>query len=67
MNINCEAVIESSDNSDDDYIVFILKIMILQVIRQIFCKMLIGGRKFVYTDMFFKVTNIMETFQNDYL
>ena len=39
--------------------------MILQVIQHIFCEMLIGGRKIVYTNLFFEVTNIRENVQND--
>ena len=45
MNIDCEKIIENLDNSEDNYRAYIQKIMILQVIQQIFCKMLIGGRK----------------------
>ena len=53
------------DNSTDDYNGYVQKIMILQVIKQIFCEMLIGGRKIVNSDVFFSVTNIRENFQND--
>ena len=49
MNIDCEKITE----------------MILQVIQQIFCKMLINGRKIVNSDMFFEFTNIRKKFQND--
>ena len=38
--------------------------MILQVIKQIFCEMLIGGRKIVNSDVFFSVTNIRTNVQN---
>ena len=38
--------------------------MILQVIQYILCESLIGGRKFVYADSFFGVTNIRENLQN---
>ena len=36
----------------------------MQVIQQIFCEMLIGGRKIVYSDVFFSVTNIRTNVQN---
>ena len=39
--------------------------MILKVIQQIFCEILIGGRKNVNSDVFFSVTNIRKKFQND--
>ena len=39
--------------------------MILQVIQQIFCEMLIAGRKIVNSDVFFSVTNISKNIQND--
>ena len=44
------------DNCEDVYRGYIQKIMILRVIQQIFCEILIGGRKIVYTDSFFEVT-----------
>ena len=53
------------DNSEDDYRGYIKKIMILQVIQQIFCEMLIGGRKIVNSDIFFGVTNIRTSVQSD--
>ena len=65
VNIDCEKVIGNLDNSEDDYRDYIQKIMILQVIQQIFCEMLIGGIKMVYTDIFFEVTNIRTNGQND--
>ena len=46
------------ENSEDYYRGYIQKIMILQVIQHIFCKILIGGRKIVNSDIFFGVTNI---------
>ena len=64
MNIDCDKVIENLDNSKDDYIGYITKIMILQVIQQKISEMLIGGRKIVNSDMFFEVTNIRTTIQN---
>ena len=64
MNIDCEKIIENMDNSEDDYIGYIQKIMILQVIQLIFCKNLIGGRKIVNNDIFFEVTNIRTNVQN---
>ena len=39
--------------------------MILQVIHQILCEMLIGGRKIVNNDTFFEVTNISTNVQNN--
>ena len=38
----------------------------MRVIQQIFCGMLICGRKIVYNNSFFKVTNISKHVQNDY-
>ena len=58
MNIDCEKIIEHMDNIKDYYRGYIQKIMILQVIQQIFCEMLIGGRNVFNSDMFFSVTNI---------
>ena len=49
----------------DDFRGYIQKIMILQVIQQVFCEMLIGGRKIVNSDIFFGVTNIRKNAQND--
>ena len=65
MNIDCEKIIESLDNSKDYYRGYIQKIMILQVIQQNFCEMLIDGRKIVNGDVFFKATNIRKNVQND--
>ena len=53
MNIDGEKNIEHTNNSKDDYGGYIQKIMILQVIQQIFCEMLIGGRKLL-TVIFFR-------------
>ena len=39
--------------------------MLMQVIQQIFCEILIGGRKIVNSDVFFSVTNIRKNVQND--
>ena len=39
--------------------------MIVQVIQHIFCEILIGGRKFVNSDMCFGVTIIGTNVQND--
>ena len=57
-------ILENLDNSTDDYRGNLQKIMILQVIQQIFCEMLIGGRKIVNSDVFFSVTNIRTNVQN---
>ena len=54
MNIDCDRMLTNLDNSIDDYIGHIQKIMILQVIQQICCEMLIGGRKIVNSDDIFK-------------
>ena len=54
MNIDCEKITEHMDNSEYDYRGYIQKIMILQVIQQIFCEMLIGRGKNVNSDMFSK-------------
>ena len=40
--------------------------MRIQVIQQIFCKILIGGRKIVNIDVLFEVTNIRTNVQNHY-
>ena len=45
MNIDCDIMLTNLDNSIDDYNGLIQKIMILQVIQQIFCEMLIGEEK----------------------
>ena len=50
MNIDCDRMLKNLDNSIDDYNGHIQKIIILQVIQQIFCEMLIGGRKIVNSD-----------------
>ena len=54
MNIDCDKIIENMDNIEDDYRGYIQKIMILQVIQQIFCEILIGGKRNVDSDMFSK-------------
>ena len=53
MNIYCDRMLTNLDKNTDDYNGHIQKIMILQVIQQIFCEMLIGGRKIVNSDVFF--------------
>ena len=58
-------MLKNLDNSTDDYNGNLQKIVILQVIQQIFCEMLIGERKFVNSDVFFSVTNIRTNVQND--
>ena len=65
MNIDCEKTIEHIDNIEDDYRVYMQKIMILQVIQPFFFKVLIGGRKNVNSDMLFGVANIRKNVQND--
>ena len=63
VNIDCDRMLTNIDNSIDDYNGHIQKIMILQVIQQIFCEMLIGGRKIVNNDNIFLITNIRTNFQ----
>ena len=58
MNIDCEKIIENMDNRIDYCNGYVHKVMILQVIQQIFCEMLIGGKKIVNSDVFIPVTNI---------
>ena len=53
MNIDCDILLENLDNSTDDYNGHLQKIMIPQVIIQIFCDILIGGDKIVNSDVFF--------------
>ena len=43
MNIESKIYRENLDNSEDDYRGYVKKLMILQVIQQIFCAMLIIG------------------------
>ena len=66
MNIDCDIMLTNKDNSLDDHNSHIQKIMILQVIQQIFCEMLIGWRKIVNSDNIFLITNIRTIFQEDY-
>ena len=47
-------IIESLDNSIDDYTAYVQKFMILQVIQQIFWEMLFGERKVFNSDVFFQ-------------
>ena len=65
MNINCEIMLTNIDNTTDDYNGHIQKIMILQVIQQIFCEILIGGRKIANSDGFVLITNIRTNVQED--
>ena len=64
MNIDCELFLENLDNSTYDYNGYVHKIMILQVILNILCEILIGGRKIVNSNVLFPVTNIRITVQN---
>ena len=50
MNINLDRMLTETDNSTDDYNGYIQKIMKLKVFQQIFCEMLVGGRKIVNSD-----------------
>ena len=54
MNIDCDKIIENLDNSEDNLRCHIQTIMILQVIRHIFCEMIIGGRKIATLIRFLK-------------
>ena len=54
MNIDCDRMLTNIDNNTDDYNGNIQKIIILQVIQQIFCEILIGREKTVKSDGFFK-------------
>ena len=65
MNIDCERMLTNLEVSIDDYNGHIQKIMILQVIQQIFCEMLIGGIKIVNSDDIFLITNIRTNVQED--
>ena len=53
------------DYITNDYNGKLQKIMIPQVIQQMFCEMLVGGRNFLNSDVFFPVTNIRKNVQND--
>ena len=57
-------MIEELDDSEDGFSSNLQKILILQLIQNIICKNLIVGRKTVYTDSFFEVTNIRKDMQN---
>ena len=65
MNVNYDRMLTNIDNSIDDYNGHIKKVMIPQVIQQIFCEMLIGGRKIVNSDDIFLITNIRTNVQED--
>ena len=64
LNINCDKKIDVLDESEDEIISNIQKIMIMRVIQRIFCEILIGESKIVLTDSFFKVTNIRMDVRN---
>ena len=63
MNIYCDIMLKNIGNSIDDYNDHIQKIMILQVIQQMFCEMFFGGRTIVNSDENFKITNIRTNVQ----
>ena len=65
INIDCDRMLTNLDNSIYYYNGHIQKIMVLQVIQQIFCEMLIGGRKIVNSANFFLITNIRTNVQED--
>ena len=48
MNINCEKMINNLDKSEDGFRNYFQKNVILQVAQQMFCEMLIGGKKLVH-------------------
>ena len=58
-------MIEELDDSEDGFSSNLQKILILQLIQNIICKNLIVGRKTVYTDSFFEVTNTRKDVKND--
>ena len=68
MTIDGDRILKNLDNSTDDYNGHIQKIMILQVIQQIFCEMLIGGKQNVNSDDICLInntrTNIQEILQS---
>ena len=64
MNIDCEKIIKYLDDSEYKFRSNYQKVLILKIIQHIFCEILIGGRNNVYTDSFFKVTNIRKNVQN---
>ena len=53
MNIGYERVLTNMNNSTYGYNGYVQKIMILQVIQQIFCEILIEGRNIVNSGVFF--------------
>ena len=65
INIDCGIMLTNLDNSIYYHNGHIQKIMVLQVIQQIFCEMLIGGRKIVNSAKFFLITNIRTNVQED--
>ena len=65
MNIDCDRMLTNLENSIADYNVHIQKIIILQVIQQIFCEILIGGRKILNCDDLFLITNTRTNVQED--
>ena len=65
MNIDCDRMLINLDNSKDDYNGNLQKIMIPQVIQQIFCEILVGGRNLVNSDDIFLITNIRTNIQED--
>ena len=54
MNIDCKRMLTNMENSTDNYNGHLHKIMIPQVIQQIFCELLIGGRKLWTVMCFFQ-------------
>ena len=66
MNINFNTIIENMYNIEDEFGTYFWKNMIVQVIQQIFCDMLILGRKIVNNGSFFEGTNIRENVQYDF-
>ena len=56
-------MINNLDDSEDNFRSYFQKIVILQIIKQIFCEMLIGGRKIVHPDSLFEATNIRKNVQ----
>ena len=65
FNIDCAKNIEEIYDSEDGFSSNFHKVVIIQVIQNIVYEMLIGGRKPVYTNSFFEMTNIRKDMSND--
>ena len=63
LNIDYERFIEELYGSEYEFSANFQKNLTLRVIQHISCEMLTDGRKIVYTDSFFEVTNIKRDVQ----